>query len=103
MLVFVTHRRLKPGSFQEFRKAWEPDEMPEGVREVAYHARSVSNPDEIVSFGLAYDMTLEDFERMRQAGGDDSERQRRMAEFVEWTGVDGVFEVIDEIHWGEPA
>lgn len=101
MLVFLTQRRLKPNTFDEFRKAWEPDEMPEGVREVAYHARSVENPDEIISFGIAYDMTLEDLERMRAEGGEgDAERQRRMSEFVEWTGVDGVFEVIDEVRWG---
>ena len=101
MLVFVTHRRLKTGTFEQFRKAWEPDEMPEGVREVAYHARSLEDPDEILSFGLAYDMEPEDLVRMREEIGDgDDERQRRMSEFVEWTGTDAVFEVIDEVRWG---
>lgn len=101
MLVFLTQRRLKPGAFDEFRKAWEPDEMPEGVREVAYHARSVDNPDEIISFGLAYDMEPADLARLREELTDaDAERQERMAEFVEWTGIDAVFEVIDEVRWG---
>lgn len=101
MLVFLTQRRLKPGAFDEFRKAWEPDEMPEGVREVAYHARSVDNPDEIISFGLAYDMEPGDLARLREELTDaDAERQERMAEFVEWTGIDAVFEVIDEVRWG---
>ena len=88
MLVFLTHRRLKPGTFEQLRKAWEPGQMPEGIREVAYHARSLENPDEIVSFGLAYDMSREDLARLREdVSTADSERQRRMAEFVEWTGV----------------
>lgn len=102
MLVFLTHRRLKPGSFDEFRKAWEPEEMPEGIREVAYHARSLENPDEIISFGLAYDMERGDLDRLRAAFSEEveAERQRRMAEFVEWTGVDGIFEVVDEVRWG---
>jgi len=101
VLVFVTHRRLKPGTFDQFRKAWEPDEMPEGVREVAYHARSTDNPDEILSFGLAYDMNVEDLAQLReQITEEDRERQRRMSAFVEWTGLDGVFEVIDEVRWG---
>ncbi|MDP8956147.1 MAG: hypothetical protein M3N24_04205 [Actinomycetota bacterium] len=101
MLVFLTHRRLKGGSFEEFRRAWEPEEMPEWIREVAYHARSLEDPDEIVSFGLAYDMEPGDLARLREefSEGDD-ERQRRLAEFVEWTGVDGVFEVVDEVRWG---
>ena len=101
MLVFLTQRRLKPGSFEQFRKAWEPEEMPEGIREVAYHARSLENPDEILSFGLAYDMERDDLARLREEfSAGDAERQRRMAEFVEWTGLDGVFEVIDEVRWG---
>lgn len=32
--------------------------------------------------------------------GEEAERQRRMSELVESTGVDGVFEVIDEVRWG---
>lgn len=100
MLVFLTHRRLKPGTFEQFRKAWEPDEMPDGVREVAYHARSLDDPDEIVSFGLAYDMGREDLARLSEEMGEgEEERQRRMAEFVEWTGLNAVFEVIDEVRW----
>src|SRR5687767_1797514 len=101
MLVLVTHRWLKPGTFDEFRKAWEPDEMPEGIRKVAYHARSTENSDEILSFGLAYDMSVEDLAGLReQITDEDRERQRRMSEFVEWTGLDSVFEVIDEVRWG---
>lgn len=102
MLVFITHRRLKRDTFEQFRKAWEPDQMPAEIREVAYHARSLDNPDEIVSFGLLHDMGRDDLPRLREQFSEeaDAERQRRMAEFVEWTGVDTVFEVVDEVRWG---
>lgn len=53
MLVFLTHRRLKAGTFEQFRKAREPEEMPEGIREVAYHARSrESRRDHLVRSGV---------------------------------------------------
>lgn len=102
MLVFLTHRRLKAGTFEQFRKAWEPEQMPEGIREVAYHARSLENPDEIISFGLAYDLAPEDLAGLMEQfdPGEEAERQGRMSEFVESTGVDAVFEVIDEVRWG---
>ncbi|MDX6644589.1 MAG: hypothetical protein QOK40_316 [Miltoncostaeaceae bacterium] len=103
MLCFMTHRRLKPGSFEAFRKAWEPDEMPPGLRERAFHVRSLSDPNEIVSFGLA-DMAVEDLPAFRDAhGGAEAEarRQERMAPYVEWTGIDGIFEVVEELVVGE--
>ena len=33
MLVFFSGRRLKPGSWEQFRRAWEPEdaELPEGA------------------------------------------------------------------------
>lgn len=103
MLCFLTHRRLKPGTFEQFRKVWEPDQLPEGFRERVYHVRSLDNPDEIISFGLL-DADREDLPGLRdQLGGQEAEsrRQYRMEEFVEWIGVDGVFEVIEELRIGE--
>ncbi len=40
--------------------------MPEGIRKVAYHARSTENPDEILLFGLAYDMEVENLTQLRE-------------------------------------
>jgi hypothetical protein len=103
MLCFMTHRRLKPGGFEDFRKAWEPDQMPDALSERVYHVRSLKDPNEIVSFGLA-DISVEDLPRLReQLGGAEAEarRQERMAPFVEWTGVDGIFEVVEELRLGE--
>jgi hypothetical protein len=102
MLCFLTHRRLKPGTYDQYRRAWEPDQMPEGVIETVYHVRSLQDPDEIISFGLA-DVGADDLPGLREKlGGDEAEarRQQRMAEFVESTGVDGIFEVVEEIRLG---
>jgi hypothetical protein len=56
MLVMFSARRLKPGAWEQFRRAWEGDgEKPPGFQR-AYHARNIRDEDEIVSFGL-FDMT----------------------------------------------
>jgi len=96
----LTHRRLKPGTFDQFRTAWEPDRdaIPEEVRgERAYHARSLTDENEIISFHLT-NLTVEDLLRLREDLAKSLiDRQRAVSEFVEWTGVDGIFEVIEEL------
>jgi hypothetical protein len=100
VLVFLSHRRLKAGSYDRYREAWEPEVIPEDIlREEIYHARSLENPDEVISFGIM-DISRDEIPKMREAfGGDEAEarRQSRMAEFVEWTGIDGIFEVVEEL------
>ncbi|MDQ2909687.1 MAG: hypothetical protein M3R26_01690 [Actinomycetota bacterium] len=91
----LTVRKLKPGSYDEWRKAWEgdPDNWPEGVH--AYILRNLNDPDEIIAFGLT-DRSLEE---MRTEGMEDEQRQRNeaMAPHVESVGADGFYEVIDEV------
>ena len=45
MLVALTLRKLKPGSYEQFRKAWEPADWPEQW-ERAYHVRNVNDENE---------------------------------------------------------
>jgi hypothetical protein len=96
MLCFLSVRRLKPGAFDDFRKAWEPPEWPpEFVR--AYHARNVGDENEVVSFGLA-EMDRSDLERWRSERADQNrQRQEAMAPFVESVSTDAIFEVIDVV------
>ncbi len=95
MLVFLTARRLKPGSFDQFRQAWEPDVWPEKfVR--AYHVRNLDDPDEVISFGF-YDSSADEFRAEDPRGDQQAAREARMAPFVESESVDGIFEVIDEV------
>jgi hypothetical protein len=96
MLCFLTARRLKPGAFADFRRAWEPDEWdPRFIR--AYHVRSLEDENEVISFGL-FDGTPDDYRAMSRDSED--ERVGRMSEYVDEILVDGVYEVIDEV---EPA
>ena len=90
--VALTARKLKPGSYDEWRQAWETGETPEGVK--AYICRNVQDPDEILAFGIV-EMSKEEIEGQR--GGDDSARQDAMAPHVESVGTDGFYEVIEEV------
>ena len=97
MVVFFTARRLKPGAWEQFRRAWDPgDEKPPGFQR-AYHARNIRDEDEIISFGL-FDMSEDDYRRWRaEADADENQRVDRLSAFVESQSVEGVYEVIDVV------
>lgn len=97
MIVMFSARRLKPGAWDEFRAAWEPEgDMPPGFQR-AYHARNIRDEDEIVSFGL-FDMTIDDYHRWRgEADAEENKRVDHLSAFVENDHVSGVYEVIDEV------
>ena len=95
MLVALTVRNLKPGSYEQFRKAWEPEDWPEQW-ERAYHVRNVNDENEVISFGF-FNGTLDELRQLRDESGREDERQRRMAELVGSTGADGIYEVIEEV------
>ena len=97
MIVMFSARRLKPGAWEQFRRAWDPgDAKPPGFQR-AYHARNVRDEDEVISFGL-FDMTEEDYRAWR-ADADENEMQRvdRVSAFVKNEHVSGVYEVIDTV------
>jgi hypothetical protein len=96
MLCFLSARRLKPGAFDQFRRAWEPpdgEEPPGFVR--AYHVRNVRDEDEIVSFGFSEASLSEVREWRAEHEQQELARQDAMAAFVENVHVDGMYEVID--------
>ena len=95
MLVALTVRKLKPGSYEQFRQAWEPEDWPEQW-ERAYHIRNVNDENEVISFGF-FNGTLDELRQFRDESGREDERQRRMTELVESTGADGIYEVIEEV------
>jgi len=97
MIVFFTARRLKPGSFDQFRRAWDPGgEKPPGFQR-AYHARNIRDEDEVVSFGL-FDMTLDDYRQWRtDADAVENQRVDALSAFVENEHVSGVYEVVDTV------
>ena len=97
MIVMFSARRLKPGAWEQFRRAWDPgDAQPPGLQR-AYHARNIRDEDEVISFGL-FDMTPDDYHRWRaDADAQETERVEKLSAFVRNEYVSGVYEVIDEV------
>jgi heme-degrading monooxygenase HmoA len=97
MIVMFTARRLKPGSWDQFRRAWDPgDARPPGFQR-AYHARNIRDEDEIISFGL-FDMSIEDYRRWREeADSEENSRVDALSAFVENEHVSGVYEVTETL------
>ena len=95
MIVMFTARLLKPGAWEQFRRAWDPgDSKPPGFQR-AYHARNIRDEDEVISWGL-FDMTIDDYHRWRgEADAEENQRVDRLAAFVKNEYVSGVYEVVD--------
>jgi hypothetical protein len=97
MYCALTVRKLKPGTYDEWRQAWWPEseaeEMPEGAE--VFIVRNLKDPDEIIAFGLFEG----DLEEMRASMSEETEQKRQaaMAPYVESTGADGMYEVIERI------
>jgi len=91
----LTVRKLKPGTYDEWRKAWwsGDDTMPEGAE--AYIARNLKDPDEVVAFGLIDG----DLDTIKGSMDEDAEkaRQEAMAPFIESVGADAIYEVVERI------
>ena len=97
MIVMFSARRLKPGAWEQFRRAWDPgDDRPPGFQR-AYHARNIRDEDEVISFGL-FDMSEDDSRRWRaESDAQETQRVSHLSAFVQNEHVSGVYEVIDEV------
>ena len=99
MLCAVTVRQIKPGSYEEFRKAWEPDEwLPHLERALVF--RNEDNPDQVLTIGF-FDADQETLDAdVRDAPAvlaEEDRRLRRIAEFEERVLLNGIFELVDEV------
>ena len=75
--VWITTRRLKPGAYAEFSRAWRPDEIPEGMlRAFEYYA---DDRNEVV--GVSIWDSPESRERYRLSDVE-SRRRQAMAPYV---------------------
>jgi len=77
-VVWITTRRIRPGTYEEFRRAWRPSAFPEGMLS-AYECFSEES-NEVV--GISVWDSFESRERYRLSDIE-AERQRAMAPFVE--------------------
>ncbi len=97
MLVFFSGRRLRPGTFDQFREAWMPEgeKLPEGTVTI-YHARNVKDENEVISFGI-FDIGPDQLDAVRGEEPDELKRQDAMAQFISDIPLEGVYEVVEEI------
>jgi hypothetical protein len=77
-VVWITTRRIKPGAYEEFRKAWRPKDFPKGMLR-AYECFSAER-NEVV--GVSVWDSFESRERYR-ASPVEAERREAMAPYVE--------------------
>lgn len=96
MICALTVRKLKPGSFDQFREAFMAgmaDTPPEGF--VRFNMlRNAEDPDEVISFGF-FDGSVEQLRELASKEGYD-EQLERIAPFVESVGADGLYEIVEE-------
>lgn len=76
-IVWITTRRIKPGSYEEFRRSWVPPEFPKGMLR-AYECYA-DDRDEVV--GISWWDSMESREAYRLSEVE-AERRRAMAPFV---------------------
>ena len=95
MLCALTVRKLKPGTFEQFREAFMEGEgeapMPTGSQ--FFMVRNTETADEVICFGL-FDGTLEELRSSDLYSGYD-EQLSKIAPFVEGVGTDGMYEVVE--------
>ena len=77
-VVWITTRRIRPGTYEEFRQAWRPREFPDGMLR-AYECFSEERSEVV---GISTWKSLEARERYRLSEVE-SDRQQAMAPFVE--------------------
>jgi hypothetical protein len=98
MMCAVAVRRIKPGSYQAFRKAWQHDPWLPRYQK-ALVMRNEDSDDQVLTIAF-FDGTREEYEAAR----DDPETMRaeerrlhRIAEVEERVLLSGVYEVVDEV------
>ncbi len=97
MYCALTVRKLKPGTMEQFKEAFIPDDemqAPPGWKRF-YAVRNVADENEVITFGF-FDGTLEELRAGQQDNGEYDKRRAAADEFVESVGADGVFEVVEE-------
>ena len=99
MMCAVTVRQIKPGSYDEFRKAWEPEPWYPGL-DRALVLRNEDNPDQVLTIGF-FSHSQDEFDTEFRDSPDilaaEERRLRRIAEFEERVLLNGIYELADEV------
>ena len=93
MLCAHTVRKLKPGSFEEFKAGFGPPDDAAQTGWVRFHMlRSLSDENEVVTFGF-FDGTLDDLNNSQRQHGYD-ERVKDISPLVDEVVANGIYEVV---------
>ncbi len=98
MMCLVTVRQIKPGTYDDFRAAWQPDPWPSQLSRVEV-LRNDDNPDEVITIGYV-DCTPEEFEALRDDRSileGESRRLERIAPYEDRVLVNSIFELVEEV------
>jgi heme-degrading monooxygenase HmoA len=96
MLCALTVRKLKPGSYEDFKNVFIPAEgveAPAGWKRF-YALRNTEDENEVITFGF-FEGTLDELNEGQQ-GGDYDKRRAETDQYVESVGTSGIFEVAEE-------
>jgi hypothetical protein len=97
MVCALTVRKLKPGSFEQFREGFmrmnDPDNPPAGWVRFDM-VRNHDDPDEVICFGF-YDGSVDELRASARDQGYDKQMEE-IAPFVESVGADGLYEIVEE-------
>jgi hypothetical protein len=101
MMCALNVRRLKPGTYDQFRRAWEPEraeDWPRGLTRT-WIARNDDDPDIVATWSL-FDLDAAGVEELREDPTwlrADAARLERIAEFEVELVASGFFEVLEEV------
>ena len=98
MMCAVAVRRIRQGSYEEFRKAWQHDPwLPRYER--ALVMRNEDSEDQVLTMAF-FDGTPEEYEAARdepEAMAAEAARLGRIAEYEERVLLSGVYELVEEV------
>jgi hypothetical protein len=98
MMCAVAVRQIKPGSYEQFRKAWYHDPwLPR--YEKALVMRNEDSPDQVLTIAF-FPGTSDEYEAARddpETMAAEAERLHRISDWEERVLVSGVYEVVEEV------
>ena len=98
MLCALTVRRLRPGSYDDFRAAWQPDPWPPFLT-ACHLARNQDDPDEVAAFGFL-DIDLDQLDELRDDPEflmNEARRMERISRFEERVVLNAIYEIVEDV------
>ncbi|MEA2166719.1 MAG: hypothetical protein QOF76_19 [Solirubrobacteraceae bacterium] len=98
MISLVSLRQLKPGTYEEFRKVWQPDPWHPQLQRVEIF-RNDEARDQVLTVSYV-DATAEELDTWRddpEILKSEARRIERICEFEDHVIVSGIFEMVEEV------